>query len=361
MPWITESFLPEPKTVTDANDELNVVTFLKIASEGSAVRWTGDYHNAKALLSAVERRIIKNTKALPKDLELKEVFHRQRQAQSHKARMQSRLLIPIEADLSIPLRRAPDVKDALKASLSEIPTTDFELSLRELLGMIGAYEWRKKGIRVPSIEGHIHPHYGVFFPVRSEYLDLVAKAPIAPTIKTAFDIGTGTGVLAAILAKRGIAKITATDSEKRAIDCAAENIARLGYEKQIAIQNTPFFPAGKADLIICNPPWVPARATSRLETAVYDFESQMLRGFLSGVKNHLSDSGEVWLIISDLAERMGLRTPNEMAGWIQEAGLKVVDRLDTAPKHAKSKDQDDPLYEARSQEITSLWRLTLNI
>ena len=33
------------------------------------------------------------------------------------------------------------------------------------------------GIEVPAAGGHIHPHYGVFTPTRTDYVDLVAKAP----------------------------------------------------------------------------------------------------------------------------------------------------------------------------------------
>ena len=48
------------------------------------------------------------------------------------------------------------------------------VSLRTLLGLIGAHEWRTKGIEIAALDGRIHPHYGVFAPIRSEYVDLVA-------------------------------------------------------------------------------------------------------------------------------------------------------------------------------------------
>jgi len=90
---------------------------------------------------------------------------------------------------------------------------------------------------------------------------------------------------------------------------------------------------------------------------VYDPDSRMLKGFLSGLKTHLTPNGEAWLVMSDLAEHIGLRQPEALAAWINEAGLQVVEKLDIAPKHAKASDQSDPLYEARAKEITSLYRL----
>lgn len=74
----------------------------------------------------------------------------------------------------------------------------------------------QEGVDIPALGGaRIHPHYGVFSPVRGEYVDLVAKAPL-PSQALAFDIGTGTGVLAAVLAKRGVKRVVGTDQDARA-------------------------------------------------------------------------------------------------------------------------------------------------
>lgn len=363
--WLTETQIPQPKEIRDADDRLDVRRFIGDASQGIAFRWTGDFHRAKDFLIALNKRIdkqqdgrsIKSSQGA--SLSLKEKFHLHRQSQASRARLQARLVVRVESDLKILLSRAPDVSEALREALEFIPSEGFDISLRELLGIIGAHEWRKKGLLVPALGERIYAHYGVFAPVRGEYLDLVGEAPIPDGCKTAFDIGTGTGVIAAILAKRGLKKVVATDSEARALKCAGENIRRLGFESQIEVQATAFFPQGKADLIVCNPPWVPARPTSRLENAVYDFESAMLRGFLSDVAKHLNASGEVWLILSNLAELLGLRAPHDLQGWITSAGLEIVGSLQTEPRHAKARDEEDPLFEARSKEITVLWKLRL--
>ena len=94
-----------------------------------------------------------------------------------------------------------------------------------------------------------------------------------------------------------------------------------------------------------------------MEQAVYDPESRMLRGFLAGLKDHLTADGEGWLVLSDLAEHLGLRRREDLMSWIATGGLKVVERLDIRPSHPKASDGDDPLFEARRREVTSLWRL----
>ena len=83
----------------------------------------------------------------------------------------------------------------------------------------------------------------------------------------------------------------------------------------------------------------------------------MLRGFLGGLAAHLVLGGEGWLILSDLAEHLGLRPRTELQDMIDEAGLKVVGRADARPKHPKASDKTDPLHAARAAEVTSLWRL----
>jgi methylase of polypeptide subunit release factors len=239
-------------------------------------------------------------------------------------------------------------------------TTASIVSLRELLGLIGAHEWRKKGVLISALsqqlEARIHPHYGVFSPVRGEYLELVANAPL-PSAKIAFDIGTGTGVLSALLAKRGVERIIATDQDPRAIACAKENLERLGFIHQVELLQTNMFPPGKASLIICNPPWIPARPSSPIEHAIYDPESKMLIAFLNGLSAHLEEKGEGWLIISDIAEHLGLRTREQLLNLIAKANLQIIDRLDIQPKHSKVFDVNDALHAARSKEVTSLWRL----
>jgi methylase of polypeptide subunit release factors len=354
-----------PKKIIPADDFLKADEFYRQASEGAAFLYQGDFQNAKQLLQAVQRRIDKNNERKKKSddtLSLKDRFNRHRQAQSHKAQLLARLLVPVSADLEVNLKRAPDVRAALLEALpANRQPGEFNISLRELLGYIGAHEWRKNGVHIEELGAKIHPHYGIFSPVRGEYLSLIASAPLPTPLEIAFDIGTGTGVIAALLAKRGVKRIIATDNDDRAIACAAENIERLGYRDQVLIEKGDMFPQQKADLIVCNPPWIPARPTASIEFALYDENSQMLRKFLSGVAQHLNTGGEAWLIISDLAEILELRDPSDISMWAMQGGLKIVEVLETRPRHAKARDENDPLYEARSREITKLYRLKQNI
>jgi methylase of polypeptide subunit release factors len=175
----------------------------------------------------------------------------------------------------------------------------------------------------------------------------------------AFDVGTGTGVLAAVLARRGITRVIATDQDPRALACARENLERLGLAGQVEVVQADLFAEGRAALAVCNPPWVPARPSSPIERGIYDAESRMLHGFLSVLPAHLEPAGEGWLILSDLAEHLGLRPRSELLAAFEAAGLQVVDRLDVRPKHSRVSDETDQLHAARAAEVTSLWRLAV--
>jgi SAM-dependent methyltransferase len=351
--------------VITADDDITADEAYGLVCQGKQLLWRGDFQNARQLLNALakraERQSRKSRKAAGSRLSTSpaEAFHLHRQAQAQRARVLSALLVPLEPDYTIPLRRAPDIRTACVEAYGTEPAPP-TASLQALLGVIGAHEWRIKGVEIAAAGGRIHPHYGVFAPIRHEYIDLVASAPLpASGISTsvAFDVGTGTGVLAAVLARRGIQRVIATDLDVRAVACARENVARLGLAAQVDVVQVDLFPEGRAALVVCNPPWIPARPTSSLERGIYDPESQMLLAFLAALPAHLEPGGEGWLILSDLAEHLGLRSRSELLSAFDAAKLDVLERREVRPTHPRAADKTDPLHTARAAEAVSLWRL----
>lgn len=354
--WRNESTQKPPKQVL-YTAETNAAALLKRAHEHTATVWTGDFHNAKQLLAAVKKRVRKPSQKPAIDHDVQTAFHRHRMQQAQQSRLINMLAVEIGAGFTLDLPRAPDVYAALQDVYGAPNNAPFLLPLNQLLGFIGAHEWHKKGVDIPALGGKIHVPFGVFSPLRGEYLDLLMQAPLPPNCETAFDIGTGSGILAALLARRGIADITATDTNPRAIACAQTNLTRLGLSKQVRIEAVDLFPQGRADLIVCNPPWLPAKPTSAIEAALYDPDSAMLKGFLNNAAAHLNEGGEAWLIISDLAEHLHLRTPDFLADCFQTASLNIIDVLKTKPQHQKAADKNNPLAFARNRETTYLYRL----
>ena len=180
--WRSERGAPPPKRVVLADDTTSADTAYRLACEGTGLLWRGDFQNARQLVQALARRIDKPPKASKQArVERKkaadaaasgvpagQAFHLHRQAQAQRARVLGMVLIEFAADYSIDLRRAPDAKQACievwgLATESSVPSV---ASLRELMGIISAHEWRKKGVEIPALgkvpNNRIHPHYGVF-------------------------------------------------------------------------------------------------------------------------------------------------------------------------------------------------------
>jgi SAM-dependent methyltransferase len=397
--WRSERQQPPPREIRVVDDRLPADLAFRLARAETGLLWSGDYQNARHLLQAMARRAdrpprpgadlrqgrdsghqslnpagrsvagredrVDPAEAKGDASAAAARFHHHRDSQARRAQILARVLIALQPDRSIALRRAPDVRQACLEAWGPPDGEGSVVALTELLGVFSAHEWRRRGVEISSLgpapNNRIHPHYGVYSPVRGEYIDLVRRAPLpAGAQDLAMDIGTGTGVLAALLARRGVRRVLATDADPRALACARDNLNRLGLADRVTVLDADLFPpepCPRAALVVCNPPWLPAVAGSSIERAVYDEDSRMLRGFLSRLPQALLPGGEGWLILSDLAEHLGLRSRESLWRWMTDAGLVVVGRLETRPRHPKASDTRDALHRARAAEVTSLWRL----
>lgn len=356
--WLSPNQTKVPTRIILADDSISADAAQREISQGAALLWRGDYHQARQLLLALARRLDKQ-KTKPDDLP--QAFHQWRMRQAQRARMLGALLVEVDAQWLIQARRAPDLSQAMQSAFPEwhrdLPGL---ISLRDLQGIVGAWEWRKNGLILPQLESvRLIPHWGVFAPQRHEYLDLLMQAELPSTCLRALDFGCGSGILSILLGRRGVPCIDASDNAPRAIACAEENLQALMPEGVTwrVIETEGFAEDGKYDLIICNPPWLPGKTNSSMEAAIYDPDSRMLRTFLAKARVHLQPGGQAWLIISDLAEHLSLRSREELLTWIEEGGLHVLEKIDIQPRHKR--DPHDPFYPQRMLEVTSLWRLGL--
>lgn len=352
--WHSENGVPAPAELLVVGDETRADEALAKLKRGATLLYRGDYRNARQLLSALSRRLEKN-RPVVKSKELRDVFFADREAKAREAELLGRLCVCLDPEGRVECANAVEVKDAVNAAFVTEGRT--VIALRELLGVLGAYEWRKSGIEVAAIGGRVHPHYGVFGPIRQEYVDLVARGPDVRG-KTVFDVGTGTGVLSVLLSKRGASSVVATDLDPRAVDCARETAVAFGLADRIRVEQRDLFPEGAADVILFNPPWLPAKPKTAIDRAIYDEGGMTVRRFLGEAASRLNDGGEVWLVISDLAERLGIRRPGLLEELWTKGGLRLISRLDTKPTHRRSNDAADRLHAARSSEVTSLFVLS---
>lgn len=141
--WHSESAAPPPGRIAVADDRMKAGTAYRLACEGTALLWRGDYHNARQALRAMSRRV--DRRPLPPGGDALEAFHIHRRARGDRARVLGRLVVVLDDTYALDLRRAPDVRHACTEACGT-PRGPMAVSLTELLGVIGAHQWRLNGV-----------------------------------------------------------------------------------------------------------------------------------------------------------------------------------------------------------------------
>jgi methylase of polypeptide subunit release factors len=352
--WRGESDEPAPARLTEVDDRLKADDALRRVKRGEYLLYTGDFHNARQLLTAMGRRLEVPSRAKS----ALQAFREERAARLREHQTLSRVVVALDADYQLALRRAPDVRQACLDVWGASDGEPTHVALKALLGMLGAAQWRESGLQVPGLKGTLRPHYGVFSPTRTEYVELLAQVPKARVEGArVFDVGTGSGVLAFVLLQRGAASAVGTDIEARAVACAQSNARSLGLQGRFTALEVDLFPPGQADLVVCNPPWIPEAPKNRSDRAVYDENGVMVSGFLKGLAEHLAPGGEGLLLMSDLAVLLGLRPAGWLEAEIAATGLTVAWSRSISAHHKKAKVRVDQLHSTRAREVTTLYAL----
>ena len=146
--------------------------------------------------------------------------------------------------------------------------------------------------------------------------------------KTILDVGTGTGLIALMMAQRSEAYITAVEIEEKAAGEAAENVLKSPWSNRVKIindslQNFVQSHNGFFDLIVSNPPFFSNSKKSKCNMLAMAKHNHLLpySDLISCSSRVLSNHGRLALIIpvesageiKDLAEKENLRLLRETA------------------------------------------------
>ena len=352
--WISESDEPAPKALTPVDDALSAKEAARRLKDGECLLWMGDYHNGRQLLKALPKRL--NLRVGQPPTTLLERWRAERRLTSWRAELLGRLVVTLEPDGALPLRRAPDMREAVGWAWGPSAARRV-VSLRTLIGASGAAGWRRAGVEVQGLKGRLTPHYGVFSPTRQVYVSLLdALGDVSG--QTLLDVGCGTGVLSFVLLQRGLARAVGTDIDSRSVACARENAQNLGFADRFQAKECDLFvPGERFDWVLFNAPWMVGEPATRLDRAVFDAEGQTLARWLDGVQSQLAPAGKAALILSDFPELLGLRRRDALAVAFEAAGLTVENKVSLPAGHGRAKDQSDPLHSARAEEQIRLFVL----
>lgn len=149
-------------------------------------------------------------------------------------------------------------------------------------------------------------------------------------LKSALDIGTGTGILACTIAKYTLSKLTALDVSDNALKIAEENIKNLDLSEKVKTLKSNLFEkvSEKYDLIVSNPPYIPLseKATIQKEVtfdpdlALYTKDEKGLEFYekiSKNAKNYLNKNGY-------LLFEMGLGQSKDIKQTLEQEGYKNI-------------------------------------
>ena len=150
-------------------------------------------------------------------------------------------------------------------------------------------------------------------------------------LKSALDIGTGTGILACTIAKYTLSNATALDVSEKALKIAEENIKNLGLSKKVKVLKSDLFENvdEKFDLIVSNPPYIPLSEKATIqkevtfdpELALYTKDAKGLEFYekiIKEAKNYLNKNGY-------LLFEMGIGQSKEIKELLETNGYKNIE------------------------------------
>jgi tRNA1Val (adenine37-N6)-methyltransferase len=123
---------------------------------------------------------------------------------------------------------------------------------------------------------------------------------------TLLDIGTGTGVIALMLAQRfPDTQIDAVEIDEAAAITAGYNFSNSVFADRLNIYPTGFesffgqIPDKKYDLIVSNPPFYinSLESPGVKKSLAKHTNAHFFEALINGITNHLTDSGLCWLIL----------------------------------------------------------------
>ena len=156
--------------------------------------------------------------------------------------------------------------------------------------------------------------------------------------KTILDIGTGTGIIALMLAQKSGAIIDAIDIDKNAFMQAVENITDCQWKERIHIHHISLQQYStdcnhQYDLIVSNPPYFidSSKALEESRTSARHTDHLPFSDLLDGVLNLLNSTGTFYVILPTKESQMFREMAEEQKLFLTRV-TRVVTRTDKPEK-----------------------------
>lgn len=137
--------------------------------------------------------------------------------------------------------------------------------------------------------------------------------------KNVLDMGCGSGVLSVFALSKG-ANVTSVDVNPVSVKCSEENIMLNGFsDRSVVIVSNLFANIQKGekfDVILFNPPYYKGEPKNDFEKGFYGGKNlEVLQAFLISAKQFLTETGVIYMILSDDADLQMIKQISEKSGF----------------------------------------------
>jgi SAM-dependent methyltransferase len=237
---------------------------------------------------------------------------------------------------------------------------EFLLPFPQIQGLNSSWQWYVKGIKIPGLRDSIHPYYGTYFPTRFDHVILFESwlKTYSGSRDMAIDVGIGSSILTHMLLKYNFEKVIGTDNNPNAIIGLLEFLKKRKQKLPVDLLYGDLFAdyPEKADLIVFNPPWLPAiHNVEGLDSAIY-YDGHLFPRFFEQAQKHLKPNGRLVLLFSNLAEITAVTAHHPITHELETGARfeKEVFRQQEV-KQASKKTRRDQSW--RATEKVELWVL----
>ncbi|MFL5763192.1 MAG: tRNA1(Val) (adenine(37)-N6)-methyltransferase [Bacteroidia bacterium] len=156
--------------------------------------------------------------------------------------------------------------------------------------------------------------------------------------KTILDIGTGTGVIALMLAQKSAARIDAIDIDGNAYTQAVENVNNCSWKDHIEVHHISLQQFAKEsdhkyDIIVSNPPYFvdSSKASEESRTNARHTDQLPFKELLDGVLKLLSPAGKFYVILPTKESEL-FRDEAEKHKFFLTKQTRIITRTDKPEK-----------------------------
>ena len=207
----------------------------------------------------------------------------------------------------------------------------FLIPVRRVLRIASDIKRSEEGMYIHALEHKIWIFPHVFAPSDQKVVNLLYENLILKDNAAVLDVGTGSGILALIAAKKGARQVVATDNHPNAVENARFNARKLGLEVEVRGPCHLFDEVAgeRFDVILFNAPWIYGEPKSLYDTALYDPDYCVITDFFRHVGDHLKSDGLIYLQYSDISQRTGHGALDHLDRLIADNGFEVRRRWAT--------------------------------